>query len=224
MRSLSWKLLPVAAWLAVCACVIENHANTDNTKIYTPPDGGLVVEADAGDGGVIADAGPVTTNAISGTIAGATPTLVEAIAMDSTQLGEGVTGDVWMLLSDTAGMCSRITNGAGAANAGALSFYLVATDGFGAFKAADPATYIFSAAQPGPNQHIVYASYAHNDAACQQTTVAFVDGFVTLDSVGISGSGFTSGRFDFTFQEGHVTGSFVATTCGGPVRAVTFCQ
>jgi hypothetical protein len=212
-----------ASTLVLSACLVDKETGSGDARIYrTTPDAstsdtdaGDAGNSDAGDGG---DAGPLT-NSISGTLSGTTLTIADAVAFDSSGLGVGGTGDLWVLLSKSSDMCYRLSSGARVGSSASLSFYLLQTDGFSRYVAATPGTYIVSSNQPGANVQVAAALYTTTDSACAPTDVTASNGEVVLNSVATTGGGITDGTFDFTFGTDHVTGSFSAAFCPGPVQS-----
>ncbi len=163
------------------------------------------------------DPGPTTgSGTVTGTVNGGAFTVRDAITGAYTLFGQPVT---LIALTDFAGACGIAKTNANVKNSGLVGFFLWNNDGNGHLTpVTTPGTYTVD----DPNDpnfpttgRVGIGTVVKNDATCQDTSVYFKSGTVTVTTVDSFG-GFT-GTFDGTTTANiHLTGTFTTPACTLP--------
>lgn len=160
------------------------------------------------------DSGPASgSGSVTGNVNGGAFTVRDAIAASTLAFGQPVTV---VAMTDFAGACGVAKANANVKNSGLLGFFLWNNDGNGHLT---PVTVPGKYTVDDPNDpnfptsgKVGFGVVSKSDATCQDTSINFKSGTVTITTVETSGG--LSGTFDLTTTENiHLTGSFTAPFC-----------
>jgi hypothetical protein len=138
---------------------------------------------------------------VQGTYAGAPFTVGDTISGSTFTVGGDTVTEI--VVDGATISCDRATRNQLSKNSRSLAMFVYTS------TALSPGTFhLGSASDTTPP--FVDAQVNDYDGSCQRTAVVAIDGSVTVTQADTHG---VSGAFDFTFDEGHLTGSFSAASC-----------